>query len=107
MRLPVGEQLLDRCARDADHRHVARLEVGEYAVEAVGGQRAGGASGLVVGAEHEVVNHELRAAVKQLRERSGPVGGLERVLLLDRHPRKLPALSGQLIAHPRELLLAV
>src|SRR5262249_49988294 len=31
--LPIGEQLLDRRARDADHRHVAGLEVGEYAVE--------------------------------------------------------------------------
>src|SRR5205823_5139772 len=51
---PLGEKLLDRRPRDADHRHVAGLEVGEHAVEAVTGRRAGGTSGLVVRTKHEV-----------------------------------------------------
>src|SRR3954453_3204978 len=80
--------------------------MGERAVEAVSGRRAGRASRLPVRTEHEVVDDQLRAAVKHLRQRLGPVLGLERVLLLDRHPGKLPALSGELIAHPRELFLA-
>src|SRR5437764_805099 len=104
--LAVGEQLLKRGSRDADHRHVSSLEVGEYAVEAVGSQRAGGTSGVVVEAEHEVVDEQLGAAVEQLRQAPWSVSGLERVLLLDWDPRKLSALPGELIAHPGELLLA-
>src|ERR1022692_4764353 len=105
--LLIGTQFLDRRARDADHRHVAGLEVGKYAVEAVGGRRARGTSGLVAGTEHEVVDHQLRAAVKQLSQCPDPVFGLERVLLHDWHPGKLAALPGEFIAHPREFLLAL
>src|SRR6478609_7377202 len=73
--LPVGEQLLQRRVRDADHRDIARLEVGEYAVETVRGRRAGGTPGLPSRAEHEVVDHQVRTPVKQLGQRAGPVLG--------------------------------
>jgi hypothetical protein len=54
-----------------------------------------------------VVDHELRAAVEQLRQGLGSVRGLERVLLVDRNPRKLPALPGEVVAYPGEFLLAL
>ena len=60
----VGEQLLERRVRDADHRDVAGREVREHAVEAVRRRRAGRAARLVVRPEHEVVDDELPAAVK-------------------------------------------
>ena len=81
--------------------------MGEHAVEAVGRRRAGRTSALVIRAEHEVVDHQLRAAVEQLRQRSSPVCGLEHVLLLDRHPGKVPTLPGKLIPESCELLLAL
>jgi hypothetical protein len=77
----------------------------DHAVEAVGDRGADRAAGLEVGTEHEVVDGELRAAVEQLRQRPRPLRGLERVPLLDRQPREPPASAGELVAHPRELLL--
>ena len=44
------------------------------------------AARLVDGAEHEVVDEQLRASVEELGQRLGPVVCLEAVLLLDRHP---------------------
>ena len=52
-----------------------------------------------------MVDEQLWATVEELREGPGPVGGLEAVLLLDRHPRKLPALLRQFVATAGELLL--
>ena len=72
-------------------------------VEVVRDRRADRAAGRVVRAEHEVVDEQLRATVEQLRERLGPVGGLEAVVLLDRHPGKLPALPRQLLVAAGEL----
>ena len=56
-------------------------------------------------AEHEVVDHELRTAVEKLEQALRPVLGLERVPLPDRHPGKLTALPGELVAGPCVLLL--
>jgi hypothetical protein len=43
--------------------------------------------------------------VEELRERLGPVGGLEAVFLPDLHPGKLPAFPRQLVVAAGELLL--
>ena len=104
--LAVGEQLLERRVRDADHRDVPGCEVREHAVEAVRRRRAGRAARRVVRPEHEVVDDELRAAVEQLRQRAFAILGVEAVLLLQRDPRELTALPGDIVAEPRVLLLA-
>src|SRR5262245_13263610 len=102
----VGQQLLERRVRDADHRDVAGLEVRQQAVEAVRGRRAGRTPRLVVRPEHEVVDDQLPAAVEQLRQRAFAVLGVQAILLLERDPWELAALLGNVVAEPRELLLA-
>jgi hypothetical protein len=77
--------------------------------EAVCGVRAADAAGVrpaVDGrAEHEVVDQQLRAPVEELGQRLRPVLGLEAVVLLDRDPRQLLPLPGELVASAGELLL--
>src|SRR4029453_10138664 len=58
-------------------------------------------------AEHEVGDHQLRAAVEQLEQVLRPVLGLEGVLLLDPHPGELTALPSEFVAGPCVLLLAL
>ena len=60
---------------------------------------------LHAGAEHEVVDQELRAPVEQLRQRLGPLLGFEAVLVLDGHPGEVPPLLRELVIAPGELLL--
>ncbi len=78
----------------------------DHAVEAVRNRGAHRTSRLVVGAEHEVVDDKLGATVEQLIERLLPVRGLKYVGLFDRHPRQLPTLPGERVAHPGQLLLS-
>jgi hypothetical protein len=52
-----------------------------------------------------VVDEQLRASVEELGQGLGPVVGLEAVLLLDRHPGKLPPLPREFVAATGELLL--
>jgi hypothetical protein len=52
---------------------------------------------LVARAEHEVVDHEMRAAVEQLRQRACAVVGVELVLLLDSGPGQLAPPPCQLV----------
>src|SRR5262249_19254228 len=57
------------------------------------------------GPEHEVVDQELRAAAKQVGQRSAALVGVEAIGVVDAHPRqRLPSLR-QLVAAPGELLL--
>src|SRR5205807_6818140 len=51
----------------------------------------------VVGAEHDVVGEQLRAAVEELVEGLLSVLGVERVLLLDRHPGEIATLALDLL----------
>src|SRR2546423_484399 len=73
--------------------------------DGVGDRGADGAAGLVRRAEHEVVDEQLRATVEELGERLRPRLGFEAVVLLDRHPGKLPPLPRELVAATGELLL--
>src|SRR5438874_1986445 len=103
----VDDAVLERRARDGDHRHVVVLEVDDRAVEAVRDRRAGRAAGGVLGPEHEVVHQELRAPAEQIRQRGAALVGLEPVLLVDPDPRQLLPLPGQLVAAPGQLLLSL
>src|SRR5215204_1941250 len=73
--------------------------------DGVGDRGADSATRLVGRAEHEVVDEQLRATVEELRERLRPRLGLEAVVLLDRHPGKLPPLPRELVVAVGELLL--
>src|SRR5262249_29823269 len=86
--------------------HVARLQVGQDAVHAVGDRRARRTTRRVGRAEHEVIDEELRAAVEQLRDGLLARLGLEAILLLERDPGQLAAGPGEPGAEPRVRLLA-
>src|SRR5207248_3280943 len=62
---------------------------------------------LEVGAAHEVVDEELRAAVEELGQRLRPLVGVEAVLLVEPHPRQLSPFLRELVVALRELLLAL
>src|SRR5262249_52795113 len=102
----VGDQLLEGRVRDADHRDVPGLEVPQHAVEAVRRRRAGHTTSLVVRADHEVVDDQLRPAVETLSERACAVFSVEAVLLLERDPGELTTLLRDGVAEPRVLLFA-
>jgi hypothetical protein len=74
-------------------------------VEAVRNRRAGRAAGGVIGAEHEVVDEELRAPAEEVRQRGAALVGLEAIRLVDPHPRQVLPPPRQLVAAPRERLL--
>src|SRR6266446_480022 len=98
--LAEGGQRLNWRTRYADHVRVASPKVWEHSIDAVGDRRAGWTPRLVAWAKHKVVDDELRAAIEQVRQSPPAVRGLQRVNLLDRYPRKLPTLTGELIAQP-------
>jgi hypothetical protein len=77
------------------------------AVEAVGDRRAGNAACLVVRAEHEVIDEELRAPAEEIRERSLPFVGVEPVVLFHGDPGQFLAPLRELIALPRQRLLRI
>ena len=95
----------ERRSRDVGHCHVAGVEMRQDAVDGVRARGARRAAGLVAGAEHEVVDEQLRAPLEELGERPRPLVGPEPVLLLDRDPRELSAQSRELVALPRVGLL--
>src|SRR5215211_2386915 len=49
----------------------------------------------------------MRSAVEELGQGHGPALGVELVVLLDRHPSQLAALTRELVRLPRVLLLAL
>src|SRR4051812_49400746 len=72
--------------------------MGDDPVIAVGDRRAGWAARAVIGAEHEMVNEELRATAEKIGERGGAVVGVEAIVLVDPDPGKFLALFRQLVA---------
>ena len=80
------------------------VKVRERAVELVSEVRAPRArTAFVVWPVHDVVGEQLRAAVKQLRQRPLAVLGVELVLLLHRNPGELTTLLGHLLTKFRVL----
>mmetsp|Transcript_10531 Transcript_10531/g.42566 ORF Transcript_10531/g.42566 Transcript_10531/m.42566 type:complete len:294 (-) Transcript_10531:183-1064(-) len=86
--------------------NIARLEVRQHALEAVGHEAARRARLRPVLAKHEVVHDELRAAFEEVSEGHVlAVGGLEHVVLRDRAPRQLEPRARHAFALARERLL--
>src|SRR5450755_4651996 len=75
---------------------------GYGAVKGVRRRRTGRAARRIGRAEHEVVDDQLRAPVKQFWQGLGPVVGAEAVFLLDRHPGEVAPLRSELVAAARQ-----
>jgi hypothetical protein len=82
-------------------------QVNREAVEPIGNRRAGRAPRLVVGAEHEGVNEELRASSEAISEGRSSFIGLEAILLLDANPGQLLPPLRQLVAASRQFLFGL
>src|SRR5713226_5705280 len=82
-------------------------EVDDGAVEAVRDRRAGRTPCRVLGAEHEVVDEELRASPEQIGEGRRARVGREAVLLVNADPGQLLPPPRQLVAAPRQRLLGL
>ena len=80
---------------------------GSQGVQGVGDGGVDRVAGLVAGAEHEVVDQQLGAAVEQLGQGPGSVVGVEAVGVVDSDPGQLAALAGELVTHPGVGLLAL
>src|SRR6516164_9647791 len=75
-------------------------------IESVGDRRARRAAPRrIVGAEHEVVNKELRAPLEEIGQRGAPLIGLESIFLVDPNPWQFLSPPRQLVAVPSEFLL--
>jgi hypothetical protein len=105
--LPIGQQLRQRRARHRPQHHVVVGQVFDEAVEAVRDHRARRAAGGIVGAEHEVVDQQLQAALEQFLQRGVAGLGVEAVGLVDAYPRQRLALPCQCVAAPGQCLLGV
>ena len=73
------------------------LEMRQGAVDMVGQEGAAGAARLPTGTEHEMIDHQLAAAVEELAERLLSLRRLEDVVLLDLDPGQGCALGGKLV----------
>ena len=104
---PVLQQLRERRPRHRAQRDVVMREVDDGAVEAVGDRRAGQTPRGVLGAEHEVIDEELRAPSEEIGEGCRPFLGVEPVLLVDADPGQLLPPARKLVAAPRQRLLGV
>src|SRR3954453_10998403 len=82
-------------------------EVRCKAIEAIGDRGAGWATGFVVGAEHEMIDEQLRAPAEEPAETRPSIIRVERVILRDLHPRQLLPSKRKLVASPRMGLLGL
>jgi len=78
--------------------------VNREGAKAVGDRRAGGTARGVAGAEHEVVDEQLRPPTEQVGERRRALVGLEPVVLVDPDTGQLLPLPGQFVAFPWRVL---
>ncbi len=95
-------------ARDTGHHfHVALFQMDERAVDMVGKERAARAPLRPARIEHEVVRHQLTAAVEQIGQRSAALRPFEHIGLVDANPGQLASLGAQLIPQAGQLLLSL
>src|SRR5258707_12282883 len=99
-----GFDLWQGRARNRGERYIALRNVHNRAGESVVNHRATRAALGPVGAEHEVVNSQLAAAVEKIGKRFLSAGTVEDIILFDANPRQRAALRGKRIAQMRELL---
>ncbi len=83
------------------------FEMSDDPVEPIGDRRAGRAAGRIVGAEHEMIDEELRAPLEEVAQRGLALVGFEPVRLVDPYPRQFPAPPRQLVASPRQVLFGL
>src|SRR5436190_12853989 len=93
---PVGLDLGHRRSGDEREGRVAGMQVGEVA-DLVDEHGAAVAAGLLVRAEHEVVQEQLPPALEEIGQRGLALRSVEDVALVDVHPRQPPALGGERI----------
>src|SRR5258708_4224300 len=105
--LLVGLQLRERRPRHRRKRDVMVRQVDGGAIEAVRDRRAGRASRLVVGPEHEMINEKLRAPAEEVRQRGAALVGVQPIFLVDPHPRHLLPPPRQFVPPPRQRLFSL
>src|SRR5580692_8394207 len=76
----------------------------EHTVNAIADHRATRAALRPFGTKHEVIDSELRAAFKEIRERLLSGGRIEYIVFLDADPRQRLALGGERVAEVGQLL---
>ncbi len=74
------------------------VQVGQGPVQMVGQERTTGAAGLPFRRQHEVIDHQLVAAVEQLGQGLAPGRGVEGVRLVDLDPGQGQAFGGVAVA---------
>src|SRR5580698_8330700 len=74
----------------------------DHAVDAVGAEGTSFTSFFPARPEHEVINDELAASVKEIAERFLPMTCVENVFLFDLDPRQFHALGPDRVALPGE-----
>jgi hypothetical protein len=97
-------ELLERRARDEHERRVAGVQVCGMR-EVVDDERAAGAAGVLVRAEHEVVEEQLPPAVEEVGEPLLAVRSVEDVLLVDLHARQPSPLGRECVLRLHRRLL--
>src|SRR5256886_6797362 len=102
--LPVRLDLRDRGAGHQRKGSVAGMQVGEVA-DLVDEHRAPVAAGVLVRAEHEVIEEQLPAPFEEIEQLGLAFRPDEDVLLLDVRPRKPAALGGERVPRARGFLL--
>src|SRR5262249_13347303 len=98
------EKLLQRRPRDGDHRDIPVREVNHVSLEVVRPERAALAADLRVRAEHEMINHELRAALEEILEGLLAARAVEDVALVHALPGERAARFGERFTRLREFL---
>src|SRR5262249_30248604 len=86
-------------------RDIALIQVRDDAVVAVRPEGTAAATHIGVGSEHEVVNDELTASCKQVRQSLSPGGAFEYVGAGYAFPGQLAPLATELVTQAHELLL--
>src|SRR5256886_11282550 len=102
--LPVRLDLRNRGAGHQRKGSTAGMKVGEVA-DLVDEHRTAVAAGVLVRAEHEVVEEQLAAPFEEIEQRGLALRPGEAVLLLDLHPRQPPALGGERVPRAGGFLL--
>src|SRR5580692_5443447 len=74
-------------------------------VKAVSAQGTMRAAGVATSRKHEVVDNQLAAAIKQVREGNLAVGPFENICFGHLHPWQASPLGTQGVLHPLKLLL--
>jgi len=90
--------LRERRMRHGDVRHVVMLQMRDDSRHMIRQERAADAALFPVRAEHEVVDDQLAASVEQIGECFCALRRVERIGLVDLHPRQFAAFAREFVA---------